>query len=341
MVLVRVTGAQVIDRLSDAAAATLATLRRSQAPGCRRWRPSIERVAGDGVEHPDPGAAVAAPAYPPPVHVLRDLGLDVEVRHGGVTRGRLAARGGGQLPLGVVSTAVDVLAGAVCARAISPDWMATSVLSLHLGDVDPDVELVLDAMVLRAGRSTVTVEVELRQQLTVGTAVLTFSRLPRRESTLVLPDTGGRPGDRYGFGGLSEGSGRMGAGVGGFDTAIGCRVVPGDPGRTETEILPYVRNSFGAVNGGVVAAVADAAARSVVGDAGRWRTVDLTVSFLGQGRVGPMVTSSRLLRTGGSSRSVRVEVRDDGQIDDTGRARLMVVAQVGLVPFDAAGSARV
>ena len=291
------------------------------------------------MEQPDPGAA--ATAYPPSVHVLRDLALDVEVRDAGVTRGRLAARGGQHLPFGVLSTAVDVLAGAVCARAISPDWMATSVLSLHLGDIDPDVELLLDAAVLRAGRGAVAVEVEMRQEQVVGAAVLTFSRLARRESTLVLPDTGGRPGDRYGFGGLVEGSGRIGAGVAGFDTAIGCHAAPADPGRTETEVTPYVRNSFGAVNGGVVAAVADAAARSLVGDPGRWRTLDLTASFLGQGRVGPMVTSARLLRSAEHSQAVRVEVRDDGQIDDVGEPRLMVVAQVGLGPVDVAGTVRV
>ncbi|MDQ2678474.1 MAG: thioesterase family protein, partial [Actinomycetota bacterium] len=241
------------------------------------------------------------------------------------------------VPFGVLATAVDVLGCAVCGRAISPDWMATSVMSLHLGPVDASREVVLDVAVLRAGRSTVTVEVDVRQDddarptQRVGSAVLTFSRLPRRASTLVLPDSGGRPGDRYGFGDPSDGSGAIGPRVDGFDAAIGCRSVDGRSGLVRADISPYVRNSFGAVNGGVVAAVADAAARAAV-DRPDWRTLDLTANFLGQGREGPMVADAAEVRRDEHSCTVRVEVTDAGQLDDAGAPRLMVVAHVVLGP---------
>ena len=283
------------------------------------------------------GGDVAGEAYPPPVHVLRDLALDVEVLEGGVTRGRLRSRvperhtAGPPVPFGVVATAADVLAGTVCGRAISPDWMATSVMSLHLGRVDAAREVVLDAGVLRAGRSAVTVEVEVRQGALVGSAVLTFSRLPRRATTLVLPDTGGRPGDRYGFGDPSDSSGRIAVGIEGFDEAIGCRQVVGDPTRVEADVTSYVRNSFGAVNGGVVAAVAEAAGRAAAERPG-WRTFDLTVNLLGQGRNGPMSATSRIVRRDGRSCSVRVDVCDAGQIDEAGAPRLMAVAHLVLGP---------
>ena len=295
-----------------------------------------------------PQGDVTGGVYPPRVHVLRDLGLDVEVLDDRTTRGRLAARveaggvgdesdGGPVVPFGVLATAVDVLGGAVCGRAISPDWMATSVMSLHLGPVDASREVVLDVAVLRAGRSIVTVEVDLRQESgaveeqRVGSAVLTFSRLPRRSTTLVLPDSGGRPGDRYGFGGPSEHSGGITAQLDGFDAAIGCRRVDGCPGAIEADVSPYVRNSFGAVNGGVVAAVADAAGRSAVDRPG-WRTLDFTANFLGQGREGPMVADATVVRGDDRSRTVRVDVTDAGQRDDGGAPRLMVVAHVVLGP---------
>jgi acyl-coenzyme A thioesterase PaaI-like protein len=265
--------------------------------------------------------------------VLRDLMFDVEVIDDRVTRGRLAARGpdgSDVLPFGVVSTAVDVLAGAVCGRAIAPDWMATSVMSLHVGDVDAVRDVELDAVVLRAGRSTVTVEVDIVQEESVGSAVLTFSRLPRRESTLVLPDSGGRPGDRYGFGAPEDGSRRILSGIDGFDAAIGCRRIDGVPGRTETDVTPYIRNSFGAVNGGVVAAIAAAAARSLVPES--WRPSDLTLNLLGQGRDGPVTTTAALLRSDGRSGTVRVDLFDTGQSDDAGAPRLMAVAHVVLGP---------
>ncbi|MDQ2678329.1 MAG: hypothetical protein M3Y51_06255, partial [Actinomycetota bacterium] len=103
----------------------------------------------------DAGDGNGGDVYPPAVHVLRDLGLEVEVLDERTTRGRLAARVAGDgdglgddrdpvVPFGVLATAVDVLGGAVCGRAIAPDWMATSVMSLHLGPIDASREVVLD-----------------------------------------------------------------------------------------------------------------------------------------------------------------------------------------------------
>lgn len=298
------------------------------------------------MDGPSDGGADDQATYPPWPHVLRDLGLEVEVLDDGITAARLEPRTSSDdtddsMPLGVIATAVDVVAGAVCARAIAPDWMATSVMSLQLDEVVARHGVLLEASVLRAGRSAVTVEVTLRQPrsgsgaVLVGTSVLTFARLARRDSTLVLPDTGGRPGDRYGFGSIAEGGGRVGVGVAGFDAAIGCEAIDVSGGRTSTEISAYVRNSFGAVNGGVVAGIADAAARSIVRSPDEiaedaWRTRSLTVSFLGQGRAGPVETSADVVQRDGATRLVRVEVSDGGQPDAAGRTRTMAIAHLAL-----------
>ncbi len=120
-------------------------------------------------------------------------------------------------------------------------------------------------------------------------------------------------------------------GIEGFDEAIGCRQVVGDPTRVEADVTSYVRNSFGAVNGGVVAAVAEAAGRAAVERPG-WRTFDLTVNLLGQGRTGPMSATSRIIHGDDRSCSVRVDVSDAGQVDEAGAPRLMAVAHLVLGP---------
>ncbi len=291
----------------------------------------------------DPGA----PSYPPPVHVLRDLALDIEALGDGVTRGHLAAlptasAGGATsavaVPFGAVVTATDVLAGALCARTVAPDWMATSVMSFHLDALDPARDVVLDGSVLRSGGRTVTIEVVIAHPTTTsapavrGSAILTFSRLERRATTLVLPEQDEPLGARRHLVGAADPTRApeptRSPTLHDVAAAVGCRVVA--PGRTETAITDYVRNSFGAVNGGVVAAIADETARSLVADLGDWRTTDLTANYLGQGRGGPVVASSRVVRRDGGSCTVRVEVVDEGLLDDEGRPRRMVVAHAVL-----------
>ena len=100
-------------------------------------------------------------------------------------------------------TAIDVLAGSLVGRVLAPDWMATAELSLHLAHPPGTGEVVADASVVRAGRTTVVVDVGLRgagaDGAPFGEAMLTFVRLPRRDTTIDLSTFEVRYGERTSF----------------------------------------------------------------------------------------------------------------------------------------------
>jgi acyl-coenzyme A thioesterase PaaI-like protein len=97
--------------------------------------------------------------YPPAQHLLRDLDFEATVADRWRHRATYRPAGEGATVLGGLLTVVDVLAGTVCMRAIDPDWMATSGMTFHLRGSLSSGALVVDASLLRAGRTTVTIEV--------------------------------------------------------------------------------------------------------------------------------------------------------------------------------------
>jgi acyl-coenzyme A thioesterase PaaI-like protein len=105
-------------------------------------------------------------------------------------------------------------------------------------------------------------------------------------------------------------------------------------GVTETALAPYVRNSFGALNGGVAAALAAQAAQlcAATRSGATMQVDDLAVHHLGQGRVGPVRTRARHLLARAGREVVRVELHDVGSTEHGGDGRLMVVGHVGLSP---------
>jgi uncharacterized protein (TIGR00369 family) len=264
--------------------------------------------------------------YPSPDHLLRHLAFDLEVvdhrRSPAPHRvvGGLTGAPEAPAPVGALTTVVDLLAGSLVGRVVAPDWMATADLALHLAGAVPPGEVVLDASVLRDGRSTVVVEALLTHGDLgpVGDAVLTFVRLPRREGTLDLSAIAPAPGERTSFG---PPAGPREA----YGSVVAQRTVDRAVGATVTEVVDRVRNSFGAVNGGVVAGVA-ATAGAVLGDApagAATRVVtDLSVHYLAQARTGPLTTEARAVRDGPAGSTVRVEVHDAD--------RRCVVAHVGV-----------
>jgi acyl-coenzyme A thioesterase PaaI-like protein len=264
--------------------------------------------------------------YPPPHHVLRDLPFEVEIVSGSVQRAHLAAAG--TWSVGALATVVDVLGGSLCAGVVAPDWMATSSLTLRSAMVPPGQDLVATAAVLRAGRRAVTIEVELRTvagDRVVADAVLAFSRLERRDTNLDLSGRSAEPGTRFGFG---EVTGTVGPAL---EATLATLVLDAAAGVTETAVTPYVRNSFGAVNGGVVAAIAAHVAALTSPD-GSGRVDEVAVHHLGQGRHGPVRSSARTVLDDGGRRVVRVELCDAGAPADGGQGdgRLMAVAHVGV-----------
>lgn len=278
-------------------------------------------------------------SYPPPDHVLRDLPFHLEVL--GADRQVARLRCDADTSLGAVATVLDVLGGSLCAAVVAPDWMATSTLTLRVGALPSSGVLELRAWVLRAGRRSVTIEVALHHTDTgrpVGDATLSFARLERRDTNLALSDLSVEVGRRVEFERILDGE------VPSFDRAIGTVAQQeGTGGVTITELRPYVLNSFGALNGGVVAGVAISAARhwasSGLGAVGADAVVDeVAVHHLGQGRTGPVRSTAREVTGAGAPggrRVVRVELVDTGieiGTDDraSGDGRLMAVAHVGL-----------
>lgn len=269
--------------------------------------------------------------YPPERHVLRDLLVEIEHREDGTSLGRLpVTRGvlaGGAVSSGAVATLVDVIGGGLAADAARPDWIATADLTLHR--VGPVRSGAVEARgrVARKGRSSVVVDVELADGSgpdapTLGMATMSFSVLPRREENVELPP---RAPGRVSMAGPGSGLDV------GLEEAIGLRVVDGDRGAVELPIDGYVVNSFGALQGGVVATVAEVSARHLLRAAcgAPVDPADLHLTYLALAREGPVRTRARVLAAGPTGGCARVEVLDTG-LDDRLVALARVVATGGL-----------
>jgi uncharacterized protein (TIGR00369 family) len=269
--------------------------------------------------HPVPEPAT----YPPPGHVLRDLAIDVEHRDEGSARGwitvtpHVAGPDGGALA-GVLATLVDVVAGSVAARAARPDWMATADLALQLARPATGPEVEAQGRLVRKGRTTIVVEVRLSDGQgpgSLGWASATFSVLEQRPGTPVLDQLPER-GQRARVGG-DDGSrlGRPLAEAAGITARDGALVL--DTG-------PYVHNSFGAVQGGMMALLGDLAGAQALGATlGPASTVDLQVAYLALGRVGPIAARAEILSAESGRGSAVVRLVDEGAGD-----RLTTIVQV-------------
>lgn len=268
-------------------------------------------------------------SYPPDEHLLRDLPFQMEQvdelrARAHLVLGPRTMLDGAPDP-GPIMTAVDVLAGSLVGRVVAPDWMATADLSLHLGSGLPvEGELVADAAVIRDGRTTVVLDARLRAGApdgpTVGEVVLTFVRLPRREGNLDLSHFPVERGARTGF--VAAGPGRSGP----FAGVLGLTVLDPAAGGCHLEVDDYVRNSFGAVNGGVVATLAQRSGQVLAAHllAGPVRTTDVEVHYLSQGRSGPLVARAEPIRAGSAEMLARVEVHDAGRPADRGPSPVVV-----------------
>lgn len=285
----------------------------------------------------------ATSAYPPERHLLRDLDAEFEVV--GATEHRAHLGQGSAGSFGAVATVVDVLGGSLCLQVVAPDWIATSTLTLRCAALPDDAGLVIDARLLRAGRRHVSVEATLRSTgpggssgsggpgTVLGDALVGFTRLERREGNLDLAERTTEAGSRFRFDRLVDVP-RVP-----FDAGVGGVVLDATSGVTETPVRPYVQNSFGAVNGGVVAAIATRAATVAAAAAGSTgvRVAAVEMHHLGQGREGPVRTRVDRVADDGDRHLWRVEVVDAGLLDDRGSPRLMAVAHVALVALSACG----
>jgi acyl-coenzyme A thioesterase PaaI-like protein len=257
--------------------------------------------------------------YPPARHVLRDLELTTEIGPGLLATGWLPVSDetradGGVIHTGVLATAVDVLGGGLAAVAAQPDWIATADLTLHVIPRAVDA-VMLRGHVARRGRTTAVLAVELAgDSEPLGLATMTFAILPRRDSnptvtsgdtvsrmTLALADSGFRAP---------------------FEMSTGIRV---DADGAELPVSDYVRNSLGAVQGGLMAATAVAAAHAgFAAHFGATAIVDLQVTYLALAKVGPVRAGAEIVDAQDSFATARVELTDPGA---DGRTTTLVSAR--------------
>ena len=135
--------------------------------------------------------SVIADQYPPDIHILRDLRVSLEFQG----QGRAVIRApvvpeirtqDGSLQVGAVATLIDVLGGALTARAVYPDWIATASLSVHMTGRPVSDTVVAAGEVIRAGRTMDrTIHPPTAQQRTVGSI---DNRIERKTRNIGLND---------------------------------------------------------------------------------------------------------------------------------------------------------
>jgi uncharacterized protein (TIGR00369 family) len=257
-------------------------------------------------------------AYPPERHLLRELRLEAEHRPDGTSTAWIPMTPEVQTPsgtpeMGAVTTLVDALGGGMAIPAVLPNWIATADLALHLlpGPAGDAVEA--RGQVARAGQTTVVLEVELFDVpggAARGLATMTFSVIERQvEAPVWERDTGT----------VTRTS--MALPESGFDghihDVLGIEVVDASAGVVEMPIGGFALNSFGAVQGGAFGALAGAAAEAALREAfgAPVEAVDLHLTYLELGRVGPLRTATTVLRSSPSEGAARVEIVDAGTDD--------------------------
>ncbi len=287
---------------------------------------------------PDSTTETTPTSYPPAHHFLRDLDAESEQ----VTAQRTlmvapltdAVRDrAGHASVGFLATLCDIAAAPLALIAGSPDWTATADLSLHSAGWLVEGPVVADARLVRAGKTTVVVAVEVfdghgvgdleavqrtggpeRHQPAPGSpltraasGLLTFARIPRAASAAANTfDPASMVGQRRRMAPLSP------PGPGILADRIGLRVVDADDGVVELDRSDYVRNSFGTINGGVLGVVFQAAAEAAHPEL---VATDLQIHYLAQSPTGPARTHTVSSRIRADHAVCTVEAVDAGADD--------------------------
>jgi uncharacterized protein (TIGR00369 family) len=268
-------------------------------------------------------SSVFAEGYPPAHHMLRDLQVSLALLEDGpsiitapVVPELCTDRGGMQV--GVIATLLDILGGALSIRTVHPDWAATADLTVHTTGRAVTEKVSAVASLIRAGSTMVVIEMDIRAAkqdasgdwTSIGCGLISFSRLPRREDTIKI-EFGAEETNAYQF--AIKGSGLKRP----YLEEIGARILDEAGGVVELVMSDYVRNSFGALQGGILAILADVsgqhAARSVTGRP--MVTSDLEIHYLSQGKIGPFKTGARVVRVTHETVLIRIEIRDGGAGD--------------------------
>ena len=254
--------------------------------------------------------------------MLRDLRLwseaGAEPARAGILVSREQFGATGSCSAGALAVLVDAVAGGAALRAAPEGWIATADMRIHWMAPAGAGELIAHAQLLRGGRSSIVLDVEVHAGVAhVAHATVAFSRLEAQGEYQQRP-RGERLG-RVDFGASDAGFSRPWA------ERMGMVVLDAAAGVVALPLTPYVGNSLGGLQGGIAVALLDFAAEAAGGaELGRpAATRDLAVHFLAIGRVGPIETHATKLRRTGDELLLRVESRDRGAGD-----RLCTVATV-------------
>lgn len=268
--------------------------------------------------------------YPPDQHVLRDLRLESEAGPDLTARAWIDVgeqlRGPTDLPHpGALATLVDAVGGGLAATAARPDWIATSDLTVHIVPCPGVIRVQAAGRVLRAGHTTVVLGVDMTgaEGDAVGVATMTFAILPRRDGNPVIDPTAATR--RTTMAGPDSGFTQS------LESATGLRVLDDEAGSVHLPLTDYVRNTLGAVQGGMMAMTAAVAAERALSAAARTHIdiVDLQVTYLALAKVGPVASTVRILDLKPDSGTAHVELTDagaDGRTTTIVRARGVRVA---------------
>ena len=257
--------------------------------------------------------------------MLRDLRLESEAGPDLTARGWIdvseSLRGPTDLPHpGALATLVDAVGGGLAATAARPDWIATADLTMHVVP-RPGVSRVQAAgRVLRAGRTTVVLEVEMTgdEDDALGMATMTFAILPRRDGNPIIDPVAAtrRTTMAHADSGFTKS----------LESTTGLRVLDDATGAVQLPLTDYVRNTLGAVQGGMMAMTGAVAAERALSAVARTHIdiVDLQVTYLALAKVGPVASTVRILDVQPDFATAHVELTDagaDGRVTTIVRAR--------------------
>ena len=200
--------------------------------------------------------------YPPAGHFLRHLRIETDTTDPGRSIGHIPAlpdlsAADGTLHIGAIAAALDVTAGALAIASVHPDWTATTHLSIQTSaGALAGSAVSLACQVLRAGRTSVFAGADLTASdgTAIGSATIGFARLTRRDGNPTGAPEGGvhRLGD-----GEADGPRPP------LIEFLGLRDAPG--GGVELVLTPWIANSTGTIQGGVVASILAQAAQASAG----------------------------------------------------------------------------
>ena len=234
---------------------------------------------------------------------------------------------GGALRMGALATFIDVAAGTFCHEQVRPDWLATTDMNIHLRRPALGTEVGCSTTTVRAGKKNIlSSTVVFDEGGEVARGRVTYTRLRRRDDN---PDVGrtSRVGMRLHY--VEEPDLESEIERPNLDDYLKLQVVP-DELAIELDHHPRIHNSFGSLQGGAAATLAErlgmvAAERRFGAPA---RVTDLHILYLGQTRAGPFRITGEVLRDDADSVTCEVDIRDagnDGHLLDLATVRAAVI----------------